>query len=177
MVVGRSRGRSPPPPGRRRDVGRRDLANGVGGAGQGRSRRGPGVRGGEGGTVTRAARTPAEAGGRGGGYKTRGGARAAAEGAKLWPGAQRALYGDAGAGPPGCVEKRARSSEPVVPPSIPEPEQRAPGPARSVRRASGGGDVLHPAASPLPTHPRPRPPPLLPRPAAARRRPQPRSSL
>lgn len=36
--------------------------------------------------------------GRGGGYKTRGGARAAAEGAKLWPGAQRALYGDAGPG-------------------------------------------------------------------------------
>lgn len=80
------------------------------------------------------------------------------------------------AGPPGCIEKRARLCKPAVP-ATPEPEQRAPGPARGVRRASGGGDVLHPAASPLPTHPRPRPPPLLPRPAAARRRPQLRSSL
>lgn len=45
----------------------------------------------------------------GGGYKTRGGARAAAEGAKLWPGAQRALYRGRRAGPPGCVERSERA--------------------------------------------------------------------
>lgn len=141
-----------PPPGRRRDVGRRDLANGVGGAGQGRSRRGPGVRGGEGGTVTRAARTPAEAGGRGGGYKTRGGARAAAEGAKLWPGAQRALYGDAGAGPPGCVEKRARSSEPVVPPPPQSQSSELPGPPEaSVARPAVATSCTRPPRRSRPT--------------------------
>lgn len=43
-------------------------------------------------------------GGRGGDYKTRGGARAAAEGAKLWPGAEWALYGDAGPGTGLCGE-------------------------------------------------------------------------
>lgn len=44
-------------------MGRRDLANGVGGQGRGGVGAAGGVPGGEGGTVTRAARTPAEAGG------------------------------------------------------------------------------------------------------------------
>lgn len=45
--------------------------------------------------------------GRGGDYKTRGGGRAAAEGAKLWPGAQWSYYGDAGPGTGLCGEVSA----------------------------------------------------------------------
>lgn len=102
--------------------------------------------------MTRAARTPAEAGGRGGGYKTRGGARAAAEGAKLWPGAQRALYGDAGAGPPGCVEKRARSSEPVVPPPSQSQSSELPGPPEaSVARPAVATSCTRPPRRSRPT--------------------------
>lgn len=68
------------------------------GAGQGRSRRGRGGAGWGGRDCDASGAHPRGGWGRGGGYKTRGGARAAAEGAKLWPGAQRALYGDAGPG-------------------------------------------------------------------------------
>lgn len=54
------------------------------------------------------ARAPRRRGwGRGGGHKTRGGARAAAEGAKLWPGVERAHYGDAGPGTGLCGEVSA----------------------------------------------------------------------
>lgn len=45
--------------------------------------------------------------GRGGAYKTRGGARAAAEGAKLWPGAERAYYGPLGQATGLCGEASA----------------------------------------------------------------------
>lgn len=78
------------------------------GAGQGRNLQlGSGVRGGEGGEWLRRpelcdadgrAHPHGGDGGQGGEYKTRGGARAAAEGAKLWPGAEWAQYGDAGPG-------------------------------------------------------------------------------
>lgn len=89
------------------------------GAGQGRSQRPgsrvPGGRAGNGDAtrscVTRGgrARPYGRGWGWGGEYKTRGGARAAAERVKLWPGAEWALYGDTGPGTlgraPGCVER------------------------------------------------------------------------
>lgn len=97
------------------DMGRRNLANGVGGQGRGgASGRGSGVRVGGAGNgygapscVTQSgARAPLREGlvGQGGEYKTRGGARAAIEGVKFWPGAVWAHYGDTGRAP-GCVEK------------------------------------------------------------------------
>lgn len=97
-------------------------------AGQGRSQRPgsrvPGGRAGNG-DATRSCVTwgaRAHPYGRGWGwgreYKTRGGARAAAERVKLWPGAEWALYGDTGPGTlgraPGCVEKWAGSPDPVL---------------------------------------------------------------
>lgn len=98
-------------------MGRRDLANGVRGQGRGgASRPGSplqGVRAGNGDTArscgTRGGRAhPYGRGwGRGGDYKMRGGARAAAERAKLWPGADYAHYGDAGPGTGLCGEVSA----------------------------------------------------------------------
>lgn len=89
--------------------------------------------------------------GRGGGYKTRGGARAAAEGAKLWPGAQRALYGDAGPGHRAVWRsERARLSLSSPPPQSQSSELPGP-PEASVARPAVATSCTRPPHRSRPT--------------------------